>query len=464
LHFDMNVERVAETPRITKPMREDLWARAKKAGDQLDDMITSDDVRLTVGGEPTFVAAQDRDADEWNTDATGPTKEFYADKLLHRLKKRFAPTGFLHFGQGKWYPGETLPRWAYGAYWRRDGQPIWHDPSLIAGSDESVVAKGSAEDFAEGLAQALGIDADYVQPAYEDPADFMLRERQLPDNVDPINNKLDDAEARERLARVFEGGLGNPVSFNIPIQAAQARAARQSDAQDALAKAAARRRYLWRSERWRIRRGQLFLTPGDSAAGYRLPLTSLPYLEKEDRPQIFPVDPTAPRGRLFAPAPQMQPRGNWAYGSGTEGGAGALPPNQVPMEDFSYLDDDVTWPPPTSNTAYTYSMTGPVRTAISVEERRGILYVFMPPVASAEEYLDLVAAVEDTASILRIPARIEGYPPPSDYRLNVLKVTPDPGVIEVNIQPASTWQEQVNITEVLYEEAAACGLEASKFL
>ena len=87
-----------------------------------------------MGGEPTFVSIDDMDGDEWNTLALGPEKRRLAGVLFRRLADRFATGPLLHFGQGKWYPGEQLPRWALTCHWRKDGEPIWRDPaSLCAG-------------------------------------------------------------------------------------------------------------------------------------------------------------------------------------------------------------------------------------------------------------------------------------------------------------------------------------------
>ena len=411
--FDMRVQRILEPPRVTKPYAEAEWAEILAAGQTIDDRLRASDVRLTVGGEPTFVALDDRDAAEWNTAAVGPTKRELAETLIRRLQARFAPDGLLHFGQGKWYPGEQLPRWALALYWRGDSRPLWRDPSLV-GAAAVAVGFAEAERFMEALVERLGLDPELALPAYEDPAYFLLKEHQLPVNLDPADNKLDDPMERTRLARVFDRGVGQPTGFVLPIQRWQSRAGTR-----------------WQSERWETRRGRLFLVPGDSPLGYRLPLGSLPWVPPEVYPHIVPLDPFAAHVALPAHAPTLQPQ--------VQREPPAAPP--VPRE-----------------------VLGAVRTALAIEPRDGCLCIFLPPTEDAEGYVDLVTAIEDAAASQGLPVVLEGYPPPPDRRLNVIKVTPDPGVIEVNIHPSHGWEEQVAITEALYEEARLARLDTCKFL
>lgn len=437
----MEVRRIHEIPRVTKPMTDQHWAEILAAGDKIDAKARARDMRLTVGGEPTFVSAFDRDAPEWTIEAVGPTKRAHAEALIRRLQQRFAPGGLLHFGQGKWYPGEQLPRWAFALYWRGDGMPLWEEPALIApeaGSD--AVTAETAGRFMAALCQSLDIDPVYGQPAFEDTAEFLLREQQLPENVDPLDSKLDDPQERERLARVFDRGLGTPSAFVLPIQLAQSADGRRPR----------RRRFRWASERWTTRRGRLFLIPGDSPAGFRLPLQSLAYLPEEARPQVYERDHFAPYHAL----PTRQGAGLAPPHDGTEAAA------ELRFQDRARPQGVPTEPVPAGGAVTTV----PVRTALTVENRGGTICVFMPPTGSADEYVDLVAAVEEAAGTLGQPVHIEGYPPPPDARLNVIKVTPDPGVIEVNVHPAHSWREQVAVTETLYEEARMIGLDASSFL
>src|SRR3982751_216160 len=263
--FEMSVKRIREAPRITRPFSDESWARLDKLGERVDADLKRDDVRLTMGGEPTFVSVDDLESPEWNIAAVGPTKRALADDLIRKLRARFAPGGLLHYGQGKWYPGESLPRWAFGLYWRKDGVPIWKNAELIAKIDSPRKAIiEDAQQFMEGTAKRLGLDTGYVMPAYEDPVHWLQKEAALPVNVDPGDSKLADAEERSRMARVFDEGLNKPKGFVLPIQHAG------EDAQGWMNG--------WMSERWQLRRGHLFLIPGDSPLGRRLPMSSLPHV------------------------------------------------------------------------------------------------------------------------------------------------------------------------------------------
>ena len=427
--FDMKVARVAEHPRITKPFSDESWEALNDLGEEVDRILHAQDVRLTMGGEPTFVSIDDFESDEWNTDAVGPTKREKADILIRRLRERFAPGGFLHYGQGKWYPGESLPRWTFSLYWRKDGSPIWSNPDLVAeeGRDYDI-GDDDAEKLLAGIAGELGLDPDYVAPAYEDPAEWIIKEGSLPENVDPSNSKLKDPEERNRIARVFELGLTRPSGYVLPVQAwnAQARGT------------ASRKR--WMSEKWRTRRGKIFLVPGDSPVGYRLPLGTLPYVPPSQFPYIHEADPSIPR----QPLPD------------------AIVPAGRAMPESSFKADD---PANLGRVEQVLGeIGGAVRTAISVEPRDGRLCVFMPPVEKIEDYLELIAAAENAAAELGLPVHIEGYAPPHDERINVIRVAPDPGVIEVNIHPAASWKETVSITTAIYEEARQSRLGADKFM
>ncbi|MCA8870107.1 MAG: transglutaminase family protein [Rhodobacteraceae bacterium] len=429
--FDMRVDRVAEHPRITKPFSDESWAALDALGKKVDAALVAGDVRLTMGGEPTFVSIDDFEADEWNSSAVGPAKRALADSLIRRLRDKFAPGGFLHYGQGKWYPGETLPRWTFSLYWRRDEKPIWSDAALIAseGVDSGAVPQ-QAEALLQNMAAALGVPDEFVVPAYEDPAVWIAKESNLPENVTPQNSKLEDPEERNRIARVFARGLTKPSGYVLPVQRWQAKATGAK----------------WRSEKWQTRRGNLYLVPGDSPVGYRLPLGTLPHVPPSEYPYIHPSDPTNPRPPLADPAEMKGLAKEQAERKQKPASFTASDPVQERVE--QELGD----------------LKGAVRTALSVELRDGRLCIFMPPVEELEDYLDLIAAAEKAAKSLGVAVHIEGYSPPADPRMNVIRVAPDPGVIEVNVHPASNWQECIEITETVYEAARQTRLGADKFM
>jgi len=441
----MSVERIYESPRVTKPYTDDQWRSIVALGEAVDADLTGMDVRLTMGGEPTFVSIEDRDGAEWNTDALGPTKRLKAANLLWRLRQHYGANGFVHFGQGKWYPGEQLPRWALGCYWRRDGEPTWGDAALFA--DENVDyghGPEEAERFMRLLAANLGVTDAHVQAGYEDVWYYLWRERRLPTNVDPFDSRLDDEMERERLHRVFSQGLAKVVGYALPLARVTGGADRH-----------------WRSGPWFLRAERMYLIPGDSPMGYRLPLDSLPWASAPDYPYIHPQDPFEQRAplpahqALLARTRMQSPGGRVGQDLFARSGAG---PGSGRGGD-GRADSRALTPPRRFDSAADI-----VRTAICVEPRKGILYIFMPPVEMLEDYLDCVAAVEATAAELRMPVVLEGYQPPSDPRLAHFTITPDPGVIEVNIQPASSWSELVGQTTNLYEEAHQSKLSSEKFM
>lgn len=428
LDFSMSVTRIHEDPRVTKPYTEEQWRAIEALGHQVDADLQAGEARLTMGGEPTFVSIDDMDGAEWTIDALGPTKRKLAGDLFKRLKDRFAPGGLLHYGQGKWYPGEVLPRWALGCYWRLDGEPVWHDPALIA--DETIsygYTADHARTFATRLAERLNLNPACAIPAYEDVWHYLMEEQKLPVNVDPLQKDLKDPEQRSTLARLLDRGLGEATGYVLPLKAVAQAGLRRSGA----------REVLWISSPWPLKRGRLYLSPGDSPMGYRLPLTSLPWAAPED------VEIEPERDPLEVRKSSLRPTRSSTC--------------QPDAPDQRQLSITTAW-------AVGESAQNVVRTALCVEARQGRLHVFMPPQSYLEDYLDLVSAVEQTAAELHSPLWVEGYPPAYDPRLQSFKVTPDPGVIEVNVHPAKTWDELVANTHILYEEARQSRLGTEKFM
>ena len=455
LEHEMRVARIYESPRVTKPYTEEQWQRIDALGHAIDEDLKHHDARLTVGGEPTFVSTEDPDGAEWNFTAVSDRKRVLSGELLKRLQTRFAPGALLHYGQGKWYPGEPLPRWALAAYWRKDGLPIWHDPGLIADEarDYGMGAR-EAESLIRAIASALRVDSKHILPGYEDVFYYTWRERRLPSNVTPENSNLKDALERDRLARVFQKGLGSVVGYALPIQ-----------------RIASKGQPAWRSGPWFLREDdQLWLIPGDSPMGLRLPLDSLPWVAEKDYPWVPPPDPSEKLPPLPAEFPLLsapsEPRQKYIQGAPAPIASGFAPgqraqelPSRSGAEENGASASETDRRPAAGESAHWV-----VRTALCVEPRDGRLHVFMPPVAATEDYLELVAAIEIAVKHLGLPVIIEGEPPPRDHRLNKLAVTPDPGVIEVNLHPSQSWRELADRTNGLYEDARHTRLGTEKFM
>jgi uncharacterized protein (DUF2126 family)/transglutaminase-like putative cysteine protease len=456
--FAMSVTRIHEDPRVTKPYTDQQWEAIQTVGLQIDERLAAGDVRLTMGGEPTFVSIDDMEGAEWKTEALGQNKRRLAGDLLWRLKHRFTTGALVHYGQGKWYPGEPLPRWALRCYWRKDGQPVWEDESLIANPLETGGnTLDDARRFGQLLADKLGVRREHVIDGYEDALFYTWRERRLPVNVDIRDSKLEDKTERDRLARVFEQGITSPVGCALPLRRVWWVA-----------------EPYWESGDWVVRSDEMFLVPGDSPMGFRLPIQSLLWYEHAARDALgFAADTLVRRGplpqylQLRAARPEsarvravhrqtvlVGDQGAVDFWGGESGDGGGR---------WGQQNGEGELHVPESSWQLRHEPSQVVRTALCVEPRGGVLHVFMPPLDRVEDYLDLVAKIEATAAELEMPVAIEGYEPPHDPRLEHLKVTPDPGVIEVNIHPAYHWEELVGITTGVYEEARLARLGTEKF-
>jgi len=404
-NFSNTVTRIHEDPRVTRPYSENQWNKIVALGDKVDTEIEKHDLRLTMGGEPTFVSIDDMDGAEWNSLAHGEKKRELAGNIFLRLKDRFAKQGLIHYGQGKWYPGEPLPRWCLSTLWRKDGKPIWKDHELIADETKDYgYGNEQAQDFIAELTNQLDIDADYVVPGYEDTGYYLWKEGQLPAGVDPENSNIKDPLERKRLQDILNKGLDEVIGYALPIKYQEGKGENGH----------------WVSSVWPFRAGKMLLIPGDSPMGYRMPLESLPW-------SIDDIEVT---------------------------------PERDPFADTGELPDSGK----AKNTGKKQATTEIVHTALCVQVREGRLHVFMPPLSIIEPYLELVATLEATAEKLQLRIIIEGYLPPWDTRVQMLQVTPDPGVIEVNIHPASSWKELIDNTVLLYEEARQTRLGTEKFM
>ena len=456
--FSNTVTRIREDPRVTKPYTDEQWALIDATGYKIDEDLEKGDVRMTMGGEPTFVSVDDMESAQWNTDADGLHKRILAHDLIFRLREKFGPGGMLHYGQGKWYPGEPLPRWQYGLFWRKDGLPVWKNKELMAlETNKKKYTYKDAKAFAKDLAKRLAVHPDNVMPAYEDIFYFLWSEGKVPVNINPLKSNLKDSIERRTLAKLLDTGLDNPAGFVLPLEWNYWNSK-------------------WRSCRWQLHRENLYLIPGNSPIGLRLPLTSLPAVAKDKAPQqversLFEELPEfgefhdSIESRYNTVSEHEPPpdryKENEAARKAAEIAAKEEAKGKIVLEKKAE-EPEKKEEEPTDATPEFEVYT--IKTSLCVEARDGIIYIFIPPVAYAEHYLDLIASIEATAEKLKIPVRIEGYEPPRDNRMERMVVSPDPGVIEVNIHPSKNWHDLKSNINTLYEQAFYSRLGTEKFM
>jgi uncharacterized protein (DUF2126 family)/transglutaminase-like putative cysteine protease len=384
--FRLSVQRLNEAPSLTKPFGEEEWSRVRAVAHEVDRKLAEQDVRLTMGGEPTFVGIDEPESPQWNVEAQGPIKRSRGLVLIRCLRERTAPGGLLHFGQGKWYPDEPLPRWAFQCISRVDGIPVWENVDLIAREDDDKTSFGLGDclRFLEALSRRLQVTEQSILAAFE-PEDETGKAKQ-------------------------------PTGYILPLRRRQPGG-----------------RLAWSSQLWFDRPERLTLFPGDSPIGYRITADLIPFVapdeltyetEGQDALATLPAWP-ARRPELFGIAPEADPL------------------------------------PALSSTANTAPEL--IRPALCIQAVEGRLHVFLPYTPVVADYLDLVAAVEDTCRYLGVPVWLEGYTPPPDPRLRSYGLTPDPGVLEVNLPPTANWDDLEELNAILHEEAHGNRLIAGKF-
>ncbi|PJZ68974.1 IMP dehydrogenase [Leptospira perolatii] len=410
--FRMEIRRMKESPRVTKPYSDTDWSRIMNLGQSIDHRILKNDIRLSIGGEPTFISDLDRQAVEWNFEALGDNKRELGEELLDRLRSKICPGSIVQETQGKWYPGEPLPRWSLGVYWRKDGESI-SDPDHLESESRDLYNPEdfhSVEALGESICGVLGISTRYLVPLYEDGFYYLWQEGKLPEqkNLEKVSEKDNsfDALERKKLLSMIDSDFQIKKAIALPIQYNYIKK-------------------IWESSHWNYRRERLYLIPGDSPAGLRLPFSSI-----SDRFRESAIFTDLSREDL----PSYNSYRKAVVKRRKENGR-------------TFSEEDL-----------------PIRTTLVLEPRAGKLFAFLPPVERLDVWLDLVISLQEAASESKLNLVLEGYEPPSDTRLSHFRITPDPGVLEVNLHPSSNFDELVEKTQILYEEAKKTKLSTEKFM
>jgi uncharacterized protein (DUF2126 family)/transglutaminase-like putative cysteine protease len=478
--YEMHVRRINNQPRSTNPFPEDPSAIGQSPqfdaqegqragfigeepatspgqkklldlGEVIDQRLKNTGFTLTIGGEPTFISDTDRNEPEWNGEALGPTKKGLSQQLIRRLAQRWAPGAILHSSQGKWYPGESLPRWSLSCFWRKDGQKLWKEPSLMAQEEEDYgYNHQDAKTLMDALVDQLGVNPEFVMEAFEDPIHFLTKERDLPMNVTPGDPKLANPEDRHRMIQVFQRGLDQSIGFVLPVQ-----------------------RGSWKSGPWPLRSGRLVLVPGDSPIGLRLPLDSLPWAKDGENVPFYESDPMGYSPAMSQAGRPGQKRSmTFAPVTPTPESPGKKTPEsqqkKQKAEDSPGAPQQQTQDQPLP-TAHPPLIEGEsaawvVRTALCVQAREGKLFIFMPPARTAEDWFALVEEIEATCQRTGLKVILEGYPPPYGAEHLFFQITPDPGVIEVNLPPVDNTRDLHRLLSDLWSIARQLGLSSIKYL
>jgi uncharacterized protein (DUF2126 family)/transglutaminase-like putative cysteine protease len=360
-----------------------VWKKIHALGLMVDDSLATHHVNLTMGAEPTYLAEDNCHAPEWQTEAWGTDKACRGWTLLQNLGQRFSPKGLCFTSQGKTYPGEAIPRWAYHYYWRKDGENLWNLPS----QPHHQYDLNTAFTFLKTLAKTLKLPENAIQTAY---SDF-------------------EYEAWRQEYTRKKNTVHSMAAYVLPLHWNNQKMG-------------------WITCQWKSMEKHIFLIPGESAAGYRLPLDRLisysdPRFELSPEKSLFEKDKPLPSS-----------------------------------EQLSKMIEARYHCTPSNDTILKHTL----RTAVCIECKGNELYLFIPPLSQLESFIDLIKSIEYTSKKTKISVLLNGYCPPIDNRLNYFSVTPDPGVLEINIHPSKTWQEIVEKNRIIEEEAKKCHLTTTK--
>jgi uncharacterized protein (DUF2126 family)/transglutaminase-like putative cysteine protease len=382
--YEMSVRRLHDTRPLSQNDADEQWLRVRQVAHRVDAALGAQDVRLTMGGEPTYVGTDEPESAQWNIDALGDNKWDRGQALIQALREKLAPGGLLHYGQGKWYPGEPLPRWALSCIWRADGVPVWEDVNLLAQENRDYGFKAAdALMFIRALSRRLQVSVEDILPAFEQ-----------------------EAEATE------------PAGYILPIRRRQPAGVLR-----------------WSSQWWFPSVERIVLQRGDSPIGYRIPTEAMPWVAPDELQHEFDDAPYADRVKLPREKTQR-------------------------MELFEKEPEADPLPAVIRATDAVREL---IRPSLCVQVRDGRLHVSLPYAPILADYLDLVSAVEDTCRYQKMPVWIEGYTPAADPRLRSFSVTPDPGVLEINLPPASNWDKLEEIYTLLDDEARKVRLTSEKY-
>jgi uncharacterized protein (DUF2126 family) len=385
----LSVKRLNRKPSFSEPYTDEEWVHVRELARKVDEDLEVQDVRLTMGGEPTFVGREEPESPEWNIEALGTEKRVRGLALIRAIRAKLPSGALLQLGQGKWYPGEPLPRWAFHCISRADKIPVWENAALIASDrSEFELVTADALSFIEALTRRLEVRSENILTAYDPQI-----------GSDDLSTKV--------------------AGYVLPLRRRQTTG-----------------RLIWSSQLWFSRPDRLALSAGDSPIGYRVPTEVVPFVAPD---------------RLNTEA----------HGDRADEALLKLP--ERPTRRLDLFHKEPAPDPLPAVTKAVKTSTELIRPSLCVQVREGRLHIFLPYISSAPDFLELINAVEDTCEYLQKPVWIEGYPPPIDIRIKSLGLTPDPGVLEVNLPPARDWTELEMINELVFKEALRQRLVAEKF-